>query len=63
MSIGRCQDCQYWVSIRDNPEMGECRRYPPVVMAHTVIGSVQSLITKWPSTQATAGCGEYQMKA
>ncbi len=47
----RCDDCRYWSAPPTGKTVGECRRYPPVVLAE------QS--DEWPWTGATDWCGEF----
>ena len=54
LSVGRCDECVYWVVSSRNPHEGECRRRPPTLLEGTGRTGL------WPITGGDAGCGEYK---
>ncbi len=66
---GHCERCRYWarvgrVAADDGipSEGGECRRFPPAVIAHaqaTKLGKGGGWPGGWPLTHARDWCGEF----
>jgi hypothetical protein len=50
-----CETCRYWVLVLVDHSYGDCRRYPPTVLA-------EGATCCWPTTEADTGCGEWKPK-
>lgn len=65
----RCESCRHWRcleayddgAMRTYPEVGTCRRYPPI--AHPPMADEPAFnLAYWPLTPIDAACGEFQPK-
>jgi len=55
-----CSRCRHWRKESENPNMGECRRYPPQVVWHPVKGEMYGdLYFHFPMVLANQWCGEF----
>ena len=62
-----CRDCRFFHKLkRDDmeqgvayPSQGECRRYPPQVLALRGEGRRQLAVTKWPTINSAEWCGGF----
>lgn len=57
----KCVNCRHWERIttkEEGDEMGQCRRYPPIVSV-TADGHI---VCAWPSTELIDWCGEFEVR-
>jgi len=61
-----CKNCKWWE--RKHSHEGECRRHSPVVIQVETPASKKTthyqtnihLVTRWPSTLFSQGCGDFE---
>lgn len=69
-----CSDCRFWVREADDHPLGECRRFPPTVLAGDSLPDnpessgfdaldPESLMIRsiWPITTESSWCGEFKL--
>lgn len=63
----RCETCRFWLPIRPEPGIGQCRRYPPSPpLTRVPDGRVnpknKELHGTWPEVRDIDLCGEYSAR-
>lgn len=69
-----CSDCMFWVREEDERQLGECRRFPPTVLAGETLRDnpessgfdpldAESIMIRsiWPITTESSWCGEFKL--
>lgn len=54
-----CENCRWWVAIKDSM-YGECHRYPPSVFYREEVYEPQSFL--FPKTDVDSFCGDFKEK-
>ena len=59
MSVVACAGCRFW-NRHDAQESGDCARYPPTPTAlRTTEDGSREIVSRWPETHESDGCGEF----
>lgn len=55
-----CEQCQFWVAQKDNPDYGECRRNAPSPKIKSTDGRIypETNAAFWPYTRSVDGCSQ-----
>ncbi len=57
-----CRTCRYFLADKDNPDQGNCRRFPPTPMVSQFApfpGAQPGITTAFPTMMWFGWCGEY----
>lgn len=63
LRIQKCSDCRFFLFDDDEPEKGECRKFPPQLFSSTQ-GDASDIFTQfcsyWPDVDPEEWCGQWE---